>query len=70
LDLKEMRMPRSFRSLLAHADELLADPGEGVARVEVRRASAAKTAGEARLCPAMLNQRLFEWAQEERRNGA
>jgi hypothetical protein len=63
-------MPRSFRSLLAHADELLADPGDGVAKAEVRRASTGKTRRDARLCSAILNQRLFEWSQEDPRKDA
>jgi hypothetical protein len=58
-------MPRSFRSVLAHADELLAGPGDGVAKVEVRRASTGKTRHKARVCPAILNQRLFEWSQKD-----
>jgi hypothetical protein len=63
-------MPRSFRSVLAHADELLADPGESVAKVELRRESKGKTRDKARVCPAILNQRLFEWSQKGQSSGA
>jgi hypothetical protein len=63
-------MPRSFRSVLAHADELLADPGERLAKVEVRRESKGKNAEKARVCPAILNQRLFEWSQDDPARGA
>ena len=63
-------MPRSFRNVLSHADELLAGPGDRVAKVEVRRASTGKTRDKARVCPAILNQRLFEWSQKGQSNGA
>jgi hypothetical protein len=63
-------MPRSFRSVLAHADELLADPGERLAKVEVRPESKGKNAEKTRVCPAILNQRLFEWSQDDPASGA
>ena len=63
-------MPRSFRSLLAHADELLADPGESVAKLEVRRASTEKADKKAQACPAILNQHLFESSQKDQADDA
>jgi hypothetical protein len=63
-------MPRSFRSVLSHADELLAGPGDRVAKVELRRESKGKTRDKARVCPTILNQRLFEWSQQEQSSGA
>lgn len=56
-------MPRSFRSLLVHADELLADPGERVAKLDVRPASESEPRDRPPTTQAMLNQHLFESSQ-------
>lgn len=63
-------MPRSFRSFLVHADELLADLDGANPKIEIRRASSGERGRQVKPpdCPEMLNQRLFERSQDERQD--